>query len=59
MNICRHRGARVCEAQKGNTKTFVCPYHSWAYNSDGSVRSARHMDMLEGFDKSDYGLKKA
>ncbi len=59
MNVCRHRGARVCEAQSGNTKTFVCPYHAWTYNSDGSMRSARHMGMLDGFDKEDYGLKKA
>lgn len=59
MNICRHRGARVCETESGNTKTFVCPYHAWTYNTDGTVRSARHMDMLEGFDKADYSLKKA
>ena len=25
MNICRHRGARVCEAAEGNRKSFVCP----------------------------------
>ena len=59
FNICRHRGARVCEKQRGNTKTFVCPYHAWTYNTDGTLRSARHMDVLEGFDEADYPLKKA
>ncbi len=57
-NICRHRGARVCEEPSGNRKTFVCPYHGWVYNTDGSLKAARHMDALEGFDCSDYNLKK-
>ena len=59
MNICRHRGARVCEKTSGNQKTFVCPYHAWTYNLDGSLRSARHMNMLDGFDQNEFGLKKA
>lgn len=58
FNICRHRGARLCELAEGNCKTFVCPYHGWVYNTDGSLKAARHMDMAEGFDTSDYGLKK-
>lgn len=56
-NICRHRGARLCEEPAGNRKTFVCPYHGWVYNTDGSLRAARDMDALKGFDPCDYGLK--
>ena len=59
MNICRHRGARVCEAASGNRKTFVCPYHGWVYNLDGSLRAARAMEALEGFKLEDHGLKHA
>lgn len=59
MNVCRHRGARVCEEMEGNRKTFVCPYHGWVYNTDGSLKAARDMELLEGFDKSGLGLKKA
>ena len=59
MNICRHRGARVCEEHQGNRKTFVCPYHGWVFNTDGSLKMARAMEMKEGFDPKDYGLKKA
>lgn len=59
MNICRHRGARVCEVQQGNCASFVCPYHCWTYNTDGTLRSARHMEMRDDFDPSLYGLKKA
>ncbi|MGI9284728.1 MAG: aromatic ring-hydroxylating oxygenase subunit alpha [Pseudomonadales bacterium] len=58
FNICRHRGARVCEQPEGNCKTFVCPYHGWVYNTDGSLKAARHMDIGEGFDDANYGLKK-
>jgi phenylpropionate dioxygenase-like ring-hydroxylating dioxygenase large terminal subunit len=57
MNICRHRGARVCEELKGNRKTFVCPYHGWVYNLDGSLRAARHMEAKADFRVEDYGLK--
>ena len=59
MNICRHRGARVCEGASGNRKTFVCPYHGWVYRTDGSLKAAREMHMLEGFDTSAHGLKQA
>ncbi|MEO0397899.1 MAG: aromatic ring-hydroxylating dioxygenase subunit alpha [Pseudomonadota bacterium] len=59
MNICRHRGARVCDKASGNTRTFVCPYHAWTYNLDGSMRSARFMHLKEGFDPKAFGLKKA
>jgi Rieske 2Fe-2S family protein len=57
-NICRHRGARVCEEPSGNRKAFVCPYHGWAYGNDGHLKSAREMDQLEGFKCEDYALKK-
>lgn len=57
INSCRHRGSRVCEAASGNNKTFVCPYHGWVYGTDGALRGARHMEVMEGFDKSRLGLK--
>ncbi len=53
-NVCRHRGSRICDAQRGNTKTLVCPYHAWSYNLDGSLRRAPHMP--EDFDPQAYGL---
>ncbi|MEO6263410.1 MAG: aromatic ring-hydroxylating dioxygenase subunit alpha [Luteimonas sp.] len=59
LNTCRHRGSRVCEARAGHGRTFVCPYHGWVYNMDGSLKAARHMEALEGFRKENYGLKQA
>src|SRR5262245_19563553 len=37
LNSCRHRGAAVCRAERGNTKTFVCPYHGWSYGLEGEL----------------------
>ncbi len=41
-NVCRHRGSRVCTVD-GRAGAFVCPYHSWSYRLDGSLRSAPAM----------------
>jgi phenylpropionate dioxygenase-like ring-hydroxylating dioxygenase large terminal subunit len=37
LNLCRHRGNRVCRADRGNTKLFTCSYHGWTYSSDGTL----------------------
>lgn len=58
VNSCRHRGARVCEEQSGNRKSFVCPYHGWTYAMDGSLRGARHMDRQPAFCAAESGLKR-
>jgi Rieske 2Fe-2S family protein len=43
-NVCRHRGALLCDAPAGNTRRkFVCPYHQWVYELDGSLSRARSM----------------
>jgi phenylpropionate dioxygenase-like ring-hydroxylating dioxygenase large terminal subunit len=39
VNRCAHRGARVCGEGRGNARRFVCPYHGWSYDTDGSLRS--------------------
>src|SRR5215475_9763394 len=37
-NVCRHRGTRICEAQKGQfSQTIQCPYHAWTYRLDGRL----------------------
>ena len=53
-NVCRHRGSRICLEQRGNIRAFVCPYHAWSYNLDGSLRAARLMP--EGFARGDVRL---
>src|SRR5579875_3548661 len=54
-NSCRHRGSRICAAEKGQVTKLVCPYHQWSYELDGRLRYAR--DMGKGFDASRFGLK--
>ena len=31
LNVCRHRGNRVCRADDGNANSFTCSYHGWTY----------------------------
>ena len=56
LNVCRHRGSRVCIEKSGNTRLFVCPYHAWTYELNGSLRAAREMD--DNFKTAEYSLKK-
>ena len=37
LNICPHRGNRLCRADVGNAKSFTCAYHGWAFNNDGTL----------------------
>ena len=37
LNSCRHRGTRLCRADSGSTRMFVCPYHGWSYELDGRL----------------------
>jgi Rieske 2Fe-2S family protein len=58
LNSCRHRGARVCEGERGNRRSFVCPYHGWTYDLAGRLRAARGMDRLAGFRPDQFGLRR-
>ena len=55
MNVCRHRGSRVCIEKSGSKRVFSCPYHAWTYELDGQLRSAR--EMGPEFDRHDYSLR--
>jgi phenylpropionate dioxygenase-like ring-hydroxylating dioxygenase large terminal subunit len=57
LNVCRHRGSRVCTEGAGHARggVFVCPYHAWTYNLDGTLRAARQMPA--DFARAQYALK--
>jgi Rieske 2Fe-2S family protein len=56
-NTCRHRGTLLCKGEEGRFASLVqCPYHGWTYGLDGALRSAPHMDKVEGFREADYPL---
>jgi phenylpropionate dioxygenase-like ring-hydroxylating dioxygenase large terminal subunit len=56
INVCRHRGSKICLEQSGTQKSLTCPYHAWNYNLDGELISARNMP--NDFELSDNGLHK-
>ncbi len=37
LNVCRHRGNRLCRADAGNASVFTCSYHGWTYSNDGQL----------------------
>jgi phenylpropionate dioxygenase-like ring-hydroxylating dioxygenase large terminal subunit len=54
-NVCQHRGNRLRNCGIGSTDTFVCQYHHWEYNLDGSYRRIPDIDTFpQG--KPSYGL---
>jgi len=58
-NVCRHRASRVVDKDKGHCgKAFICPFHGWSYNLDGSLKNVPRPDSFGGdLDKSLFGLK--
>ncbi len=59
-NVCRHRGTRVCEAERGRFAGGIqCPYHAWTYGLDGALLGAPHMADVPWFDKAEHPLAPA
>ncbi|MDP9093359.1 MAG: aromatic ring-hydroxylating dioxygenase subunit alpha [Actinomycetota bacterium] len=58
LNVCRHRGMRVCRAEQGNTKAFMCTYHGWTYDGAGALVSVPNSDDAyhNDINKSQWGL---
>lgn len=38
-NVCVHRG-HILASGSGTANQFVCPYHAWTYQTDGTLRGA-------------------
>jgi len=57
VNVCRHRGSRICTARSGKAPAgrFTCPYHAWTYDLDGRLLVAQQMP--EPFKRDQLGLK--
>jgi glycine betaine catabolism A len=55
FNTCRHRGFKICDAERGKSLSLACPYHQWTYDLSGQLLCAGRMH--EGFDPSGIALK--
>ncbi|MDH6702299.1 aromatic ring-hydroxylating dioxygenase subunit alpha [Streptomyces griseoviridis] len=59
LNICRHRGARLCGEESGQVRrTLQCPYHAWTYDLDGALIAAPNLIKMPDVDRVAYGLIK-
>jgi benzoate/toluate 1,2-dioxygenase alpha subunit len=59
INSCRHKGATVCHAPRGNARVHVCRYHGWSYGSDGrnvAIKSRVQGEYTEAFDRDSHDL---
>jgi Rieske 2Fe-2S family protein len=57
LNVCRHRGARVCAEESGQVTRYLrCPYHAWSYELGGRLAGAPNLARMPDVDRDAYGL---
>lgn len=58
LNVCRHRGNRLCRADSGNASAFICAYHGWAYGNDGRLQAVPNLQdaYYNELDTQKWGL---
>lgn len=67
VNLCRHRGSVLTDAEGKPAQTMIgpsgrfrgsiqCPYHAWTYSFDGRLRAAPFLDESDGLRKEDLPL---
>ena len=56
INVCRHRGAKVCAAEKGHRSRFSCPYHAWTYSNKGELIGVYGEASFGEVDRASMGL---
>jgi phenylpropionate dioxygenase-like ring-hydroxylating dioxygenase large terminal subunit len=62
LNVCPHRGMRICMGEAGNAQVHRCIYHGWAFRPNGDFMGAPiEREQMHGdvFAKSELGLRKA
>jgi carnitine monooxygenase subunit len=58
FNVCQHRAHQLLSGS-GNIKAVIrCPYHSWTYELDGSLRGAPKCDAVANFRREDIHLRR-
>ena len=61
-NVCRHRCLKLVDEPRNVGRAIRCPYHSWTYGLDGSLRITPYFGGRDpraaphGFDRGVHGL---
>jgi anthranilate 1,2-dioxygenase (deaminating, decarboxylating) large subunit len=59
MNRCMHRGASICQQERGNTPHLRCWYHGWTYNNRGELVGVPYAAGFgKNFDRRKFALIK-
>jgi phenylpropionate dioxygenase-like ring-hydroxylating dioxygenase large terminal subunit len=57
LNRCAHRANLVCDAERGNSSAFRCPYHGWTFSNTGKLLGYPFSSGYGGTElKKDLGL---
>jgi phenylpropionate dioxygenase-like ring-hydroxylating dioxygenase large terminal subunit len=61
LNTCPHRGNTVCRAELGRSSSFLCSYHGWNFDLDGTLVGMPGEDRFyrDAIDKDAWGLTRA
>jgi choline monooxygenase len=55
-NVCQHRAHELLRGAGKIKAVITCPYHAWAYDTQGRLKTARNCEKVPGFDKTAIGL---
>ena len=56
LNVCRHRGAKVCADGCASARVFACPYHAWVYDDRGKLVGRYGEESFGEVDEAALGL---
>jgi phenylpropionate dioxygenase-like ring-hydroxylating dioxygenase large terminal subunit len=60
FDSCRHHGAQVCRADKGNTSHFRCAFHGWTYRNTGALMGVpNRQEAYPDLQLAEWGLHQA
>ena len=56
QNSCRHRGNTICEGTGSGLDELRCPYHRWAWHTDGRLREVPSRRWFGTIDEDEFAL---
>ena len=56
QNACRHRGNAICQGSGSGLDELRCPYHRWAWTTEGRLSQVPNRKGFGKLDNDEYGL---